>query len=58
MRFREVAKSIDCSDITGERFSDCTSFQRYMSSSDICHRLVDLSVDEAVLAIDEYQRLH
>lgn len=58
MRFREVAKSIDCSDITGERFSDCASFQRYMSSSDICHRLIDLSVDEAVLAIEEYQRSH
>jgi hypothetical protein len=56
MRFREDAKSIDCSNITGESFSDYASFQQHMSSSEICHRLIDLSVDEAVFAIEEYQR--
>jgi hypothetical protein len=56
MQFREAARSIDCSTITGERFLDYASFQRHMSSSDVCHRLIDLSVDEAVFAIKEYQR--
>jgi len=57
VRFREAAKSIDCSDITGREFSGWASFQRHMSSSETCQRLIDLSVDEAVIAIEEHRRV-
>jgi len=57
-RFRKDAESIDCSAITGETFSDWASFHRHVSSSDTCRRLIDLSINEATLAIEQCQRVH
>jgi hypothetical protein len=54
--FRAEAGSTDCSDITGVAFSDWTSFQHHVASSETCHRLIDLSVGEAASAIEQYQR--
>jgi integrase/recombinase XerD len=51
MRFEREAGSIDCSDITGERFADWDAFQSYVRSSEKCRGLIESSIQEATLAI-------
>ena len=53
-QFLEEAGSINCCIITGEEFSDWTSFQTYVSSSERCKGLIDLSIREATSAIEKY----
>lgn len=54
-RFEAEAASIDCHTITGRSFSDWTSFQTYVSTSDKCKRLIDLSIREATAAIERHK---
>lgn len=54
MRFKEEAGALECRAITGKDFSDWTSFQEYVSSSDKCRELIELSIDEATRAIHRH----
>jgi hypothetical protein len=53
-QFKSEAGSLECSAITGKAFADWASFQTHVHSSDICSRLIGLSIDEATSAIDRY----
>jgi len=57
-RFKSEAGSLDCSVLTGKAFADWNSFQTHMHSSDLCSRLIGLSINEATTAIDRYHRAH
>lgn len=53
-RFKSEAGFLECSAITGKAFADWAAFQTHMHSSDICSRLIGLSIDDATSAIDRY----
>lgn len=53
-KFEEKAGSINCSAITKIEFTDWASFQNYVTSSERCKELIDLSIREATLALEQY----
>ena len=57
-RFKSEAGSLECSAITGRTFGDWASFQTHMHSSEICSRLIKLSIDEATAAINRYHEVY
>ncbi|MGP8154279.1 MAG: C-GCAxxG-C-C family protein [Smithella sp.] len=50
-RFREEAGSTECRNITEKKFFNWTDFQKHISSSDKCARLIELATTEASNAI-------
>ncbi len=46
-RFREVAGSIECREITGRSFGDWDEFQDFISNSATCKGLFEMAVNEA-----------
>ena len=50
-RFREEAGAIECQTITGQKFSDWSDFQHFISSSDKCIELIEFATTEASNAI-------
>lgn len=50
-RFREKAGAMECRFITDKKFSGWDDFQKHMSSSDKCARLIELATTEASNAI-------
>jgi C_GCAxxG_C_C family probable redox protein len=57
-RFKSEVGSIDCSSITGKVFADYASFQAHMEASDGCSRMIELAIDEATSAVEQYRRAH
>jgi len=53
-KFKKEAGSLECLAITGRSFSDYESFQDYISSSEKCKGLIDLSVEETIQTIEKY----
>jgi hypothetical protein len=53
-RFAAEAASIECRSITGRSFQDWTSFQAYVSTSNQCQGLIELSIEEATAAIERH----
>lgn len=53
-RFEEKAGLIECSAITETEFTDWASFQNYITSSGRCRELIDLSIREAVSALEQH----
>ena len=53
-RFEEKAGSIECSAITETEFTDWASFQNLITSSERCRELIDLSIREAVSALEQH----
>jgi hypothetical protein len=53
-KFEEVAGSVNCSAITGIEFADWASFQDHVTSSERCRELIDLSIREATLALQQH----
>jgi C_GCAxxG_C_C family probable redox protein len=49
--FKEEAGSTECQSITGEKFSNWSDFQSYISSSDKCSGLIEFAKDQASTAI-------
>ena len=52
--FEETAGAIECSAITGVEFTDWASFHDYVTSSESCKKLIDLSIREAALALERH----
>ena len=52
--FREEAGAIECQTITGQKFSDWSDFQDFISSSAKCSGLMEFAKDEASRAIEKY----
>ncbi|MGD8770667.1 MAG: C-GCAxxG-C-C family protein [Desulfobacterales bacterium] len=50
-RFKEEASAIECRTIVGKEFSDWTDFQKHISFSDKCARLIELATTEATNVI-------
>lgn len=55
-RFKSEAGALECCAITGKSFSDWKAFQTHMHSSEVCSRLTEVAIHEAVSAIDRYRR--
>ena len=51
--FKKEAGAIECQTITGQKFSDWSDFQSYISSSDKCSRLIELAKEKASTAINK-----
>lgn len=52
--FKEEAGAIECNMITGQKFSDWSDFQNYISSSDKCSGLMEFAKDQASTAVEKY----
>ena len=52
--FKIKAGAIECQMITGQKFSDWSDFQGYISSSDKCFGLIEFAKDQASIAIEKY----
>ena len=52
--FKEEAGAIECQTITGQRFSDWSDFQDFISSSDKCSGLIEFAKDQASVAVEKY----
>lgn len=52
-RFRAEAGGTECSSITKMKFSDWADFQKHISSSDQCKRLIEFAMTEASHAIQK-----
>jgi C_GCAxxG_C_C family probable redox protein len=46
-KFKEIAGSTECRDISGERFTGWDSFQEFIQGSSRCQHLMDFAVDAA-----------
>lgn len=53
-KFEEKAGSINCSTITEIEFTDWASYQNCVTSSERCRELIDLSIRETVLALEQH----
>jgi hypothetical protein len=51
-KFKDEAGTIDCFAISGKAFSGWDDFQKYITSSDKCNRLIELSIKEASSTIN------
>jgi C_GCAxxG_C_C family probable redox protein len=51
--FKEEAGAIECQTITGQRFSDWSDFQDFISSSDKCSGLIEFAKDQASIAVEK-----
>ena len=51
--FKEEAGAIECQTITGQKFSDWSDFQDFISSSDKCSGLIEFAKDQATIAIEK-----
>ena len=51
--FKEEAGAIECQTITGQKFSDWSDFQDFISSSDKCSGLIEFAKDQASIAVDK-----
>ena len=51
--FKEEAGAIECQTITGQKFSDWSDFQDFISSSDKCSGLIEFSKDQATIAVEK-----
>jgi len=49
--FKKETGAIECQTITGQKFSDWSDFQGYISSSDKCFGLIEFAADQASTAI-------
>ena len=52
--FREKAGAIECRTIAGQKFSDWSDFQEFISSSDKCSGLIEFAKNQASIAIGKY----
>jgi C_GCAxxG_C_C family probable redox protein len=52
--FKKETGAIECQTITGQKFSDWSDFQGYISSSDKCFGLIEFAADQASTAIKKY----
>ena len=52
--FIEKAGAIDCQTITGQKFSDWSGFQDFISSSDKCLALIEYAIEHASESIGKY----
>jgi len=50
-KFKEIAGSTECCDITGEGFAGWDDFQEYIKGASRCHELMDFAVDQACRVI-------
>jgi len=46
-------RSIECQTITGQRFSDWSDFQDFISSSDKCSGLIEFAKGQASIAVEK-----
>ena len=53
-RFKEEAGAIECQTITGQKFSDWSDFQDFISSSDKCSGLMGFAKDQASIAVEKW----
>ena len=51
--FKEEAGAIECQTITGQKFSDWSDFQGFISSSDKCSGLMKFGIDQASMAVEK-----
>jgi hypothetical protein len=49
--FKEKAGALECQTITGQKFSDWSDFQDFISSSAKCSGLIEFAKDQATIAI-------
>jgi C_GCAxxG_C_C family probable redox protein len=49
--FKEKAGALECQTITGQKFSDWSDFQDFISSSAKCYGLIEFAKDQATIAI-------
>ena len=54
--FKDAAGSIECRHITGADFRSPEEFQEFMATSETCKRLIHVSADIAVTAINSHNR--
>jgi hypothetical protein len=54
--FKKEANALECKTITGQKFSDWSDFQNYISSSDKCSALMDFAKDQASMAVEKCAR--
>ena len=51
--FKEEAGAIECQTITGQKFSDWSDFQDFISSSNKCFGLIEFAKDQASIAVEK-----
>jgi C_GCAxxG_C_C family probable redox protein len=51
--FKEKAGTIECRTIAGQKFSDWSDFQDFISSSDKCSGLIEFAKDQASIAVEK-----
>jgi hypothetical protein len=51
--FKEEAGAIECQTITGQKFSDWSDFQDFISSSDKCSGLIEFAKNQASIAVEK-----
>jgi hypothetical protein len=50
--FKEKAGALECQTITGQKFSELSDFQDFISSSDKCAELIEYAKNQALEAVE------
>ena len=50
--FKEKAGALECQTITGQKFSEWSDFQDFISSSDKCAELIEYAKNQALEAVE------
>jgi hypothetical protein len=53
--FQKQAGAVECQQISGQKFSDWSDFQGFISSSDKCLGLIEFAKDQASIAVEKYR---